>query len=469
LNQEVHFTLDEYKKIINSSYDGILITDANGTIVMCNQSWLQITHIDSEGYTLDNIIGVSMHTFITTGFIKDSAVFAALRKNGPVVMTQTTKATNIFMTSSNPVFDEDHNVKYVIVNVKDLTELTTLQRELEQSKRLQELYLKSLNTFKETAENEPIAASAIMKSIFEKCLKIGDTDVTVLILGESGTGKEVLAKYIHEYSARKNAPFVTVNCGAIPENLLESELFGYVGGAFTGANRQGKKGFFELANNGTIFLDEIGELELNMQVKLLRVLESKQFTRIGSGEPIEVSARILAATNRNLRELVAAGKFRNDLYYRINVINIEIPPLRDRARDIPALAIYFLNTYNIRYKRNKKLSYEAFQRLSDYSWPGNIRELRNVMEQLVVLSAGEYVDVDLFDTILEKDQIPSRSLAVKVNRLIPMKEAVAEVEKQVLAIAQCKNLSSRQIAELMDVNQTTISRKLRRYGLTEKR
>lgn len=468
MDQEVNLTLEDYKMIIQSSYDGILITDAKGNIVMCNDSWLQITRLNNEGYNLENIIGISMHTFIETGFIQDSAVFAALRSNGPVVMTQTTNASNIFMTSSSPVCDEHNNIKYVIVNVKDLTELTMLQRELEQSKRLQELYLKSLNTFKETGENEPIAVSVAMKKIFGKCLNISDTDVTVLILGESGTGKEVLAKYIHEHSNRKDAPFVTVNCGAIPASLLESELFGYVGGAFTGANRQGKKGFFELAGSGTIFLDEIGELELNMQVKLLRVLESRQFTRIGSGEPIEVGARILAATNRNLKEMVAGGKFRSDLYYRINVVNIEIPPLRDRAKDIPALAIYFLNTYNIRYKKNKKLSYAAFQRLQDYTWPGNIRELRNVMEQLVVLSAGEYVDVDLFDSTLEKDQIVSNGPAVKVNRLLPMKEAVAEVERQVLSIAQCKNLSSRQIAQLMGVNQTTISRKLRRYGLSQR-
>lgn len=469
MTQEVNFTLDEYKKIINSSYDGILITDANGVIVMCNESWLQITRINGEGYNLNSIIGVSMHRFIETGFIKDSAVFASLRKNGPIVMTQTTKSTNIFMTSANLVYDEENNIKYVIVNVKDITELTTLQRELEQSKRLQELYLKSLNTFKEAPEDEPIAASAVMKNILNKCLKISDTDVTVLILGESGTGKEVLARYIHECSTRRNAPFVTVNCGAIPNTLLESELFGYACGAFTGANRHGKKGLFELANDGTLFLDEIGELELNMQVKLLHVLETRQFTRIGSTDPINISARILTATNRNLKEMVAMGKFRSDLYYRINVVNIEIPPLRERSRDIPALAIYFLNTYNIRYKRNKKLSYEAFQRLSDYSWPGNIRELRNVMEQLVVLSSGEYVDVELFDTILEQDHIPSHSPAVKVNRLLPMKEAVAEVEKQVLSLAQCRNLSSRQIAELMGVNQTTISRKLRRYGLGKRR
>ncbi len=466
--QEINFSSQQWRKIINSSSDGILITDAQATIIMCNQAWLHITHLDSLGYNLDNTAGTQMRAFIDNGFIKDAAVFAVLRKKGRVVMTQATERSEVFMASGNPVFDENGNIQYVVINVKDMTELTTLKRELEQSKELQKLYLKSLRTFQETAENGPIAASADMKEILETCLKISDTDVTVLILGESGTGKEVVARYIHDHSSRKANPFVTINCGAIPDSLMESELFGYVGGAFTGANRLGKKGLFEAAGNGTVLLDEIGELKLDMQVKLLRVLETKQVTRIGSTKPVEVNAHILAATNRDLKKMVAEGKFRDDLYYRINVVNIKIPPLWKRTADIPALAIYFLNTYNKKYRRNVKLSYKAFQILSEYSWPGNIRELRNVIEQLVVLSNGEYADIGLFNTILDRDDRSACAPALKVNRIIPIKAAAEEAERQILALAQKSGLSSRQMAKLLEVDQTTVSRKLRRYGLTGK-
>jgi transcriptional regulator with PAS, ATPase and Fis domain len=282
----------------------------------------------------------------------------------------------------------------------------------------------------------------------------------VLIQGESGVGKELVVDLIHANSSRKNKPLVKVNCGAIPETLLESELFGYEEGAFSGASKNGKPGYFEMANNGVLFLDEIGEMPLNLQVKLLRVLQEKEVCRIGGGSVLKLDVRIVAATNRNLYELVQENKFRKDLFYRLNVVPIYVPALRERKDDIAALSLFFLDIFNRKHGTHKRLTPEVLQCFLNYSWPGNIRELENLIERLMVTVIN--------DTITTNDlpfYIYSSAGEDKEKELIPLRQAVENAERQMLEIAFARYHSTYEVAEALEINQSTVVRKAAKYGI----
>ncbi|MEE1243617.1 MAG: sigma 54-interacting transcriptional regulator [Frisingicoccus sp.] len=313
---------------------------------------------------------------------------------------------------------------------------------------------------------EFIAESPQMKKIKETIEYIKDVDSSVLITGESGTGKEVVFKYICQTSKRKDQPIVKVNCGAIPENLFESELFGYEDGAFTGARKKGKAGLFELANQGTLFLDEISEMSLEMQVKLLRVIQEREIFRVGGVETIPVDVRIIAASNRNLEELVEKGKFRKDLFYRLNVIRLEIPPLRERHEDIIPLCNHFLEIFNKRYNKNKRLTIRAAKTLAHLDWPGNIRELENLVENIVVLEPEEVMRAKHLQSRYCKGT-DGRIGTVKVEGVLPYKEALEQMERQLLINTKNQFGSTRKMAAILGLNQSTISRKLRQYHLDD--
>jgi transcriptional regulator with PAS, ATPase and Fis domain len=306
-----------------------------------------------------------------------------------------------------------------------------------------------------------------MENILQLAAKIADVDSTVFILGESGVGKEVIARFIHKRSHRDKGPFVKINCGAIPETLLESELFGYETGAFTGAKRQGKPGLIEMANEGTLFLDEIGELPLNLQVKLLQVLQEHRLVRIGGIKPITVNIRVIAATNRDIENMVKKGEFREDLFYRLNVVPITIPPLRERRDDIIPLIYHFLEEYNRKYDKAKKISAEAKDILIKYNWPGNVRELENTVERLVVTVEEDVILPHHLPENLKEINIPLK--VVNVDGIIPLKDAVEMVERQLLhkAVEQCN--STYDIAKILGVNQSTVVRKIQKYGIKLKR
>lgn len=280
----------------------------------------------------------------------------------------------------------------VVTNVRDLTEIYSLkavvQEKTEAMKRLA-LELEHLQTATETpeiiAKDETTLAAMLLAN------RVAAMDTTVILLGETGVGKEVIARYIFQHSHRAKNSFIKVNCGAIPENLIESELFGYEGGAFTGANKNGKVGLFELANNGTLFLDEIGELPKDMQVKLLRALQEQEIMRVGGTKPVKIDVRIIAATNRNLEEMVKDGTFREDLYYRLTVFPISIPPLRMRKKDIIPLALSFLEKLNQKYQLKKYFTDLSMQLLHEYDWPGNIRELKNIVERAIIISPSDSI------------------------------------------------------------------------------
>ena len=280
-------------------------------------------------------------------------------------------------------------------------------------------------------------------------------------MGESGVGKEVVANYIHnENVLKKDAPFVAINCGAIPENLLESELFGYTEGAFTGALKGGKAGLFEAANGGTLFLDEIGEMSLNLQVKLLRALETHTVTRLGASTPIPVDIRVIAATNKNLAERVREGSFREDLFYRLNVVSIEIPPLRERTADIAPLALKFIHKFNRQYGQNKKFTYEVMKELENYTWPGSIRQLKNVIENMIIVSNNEYLQLNDLPWLCGGNPAVS-----KKQEELSLQESLDQLELHILKNAKSRYGSSRKIAEALKVDQSTIIRKLKKYGL----
>ncbi|HZK01841.1 MAG TPA: sigma 54-interacting transcriptional regulator, partial [Anaerovoracaceae bacterium] len=378
--------MKELQEIIEGSFDGILVTDGEGNVLLVNQSYVRNTNIQKE-----ELLGHNVKELINPVWMKNSVALLAIEQRQPVSLHHTTRHGKNIIVTGTPIFGDDKEIKKVVVNTRDISEIYDLKEELVKAKEMEKVYLEQLSSQSEKsklgAREEIIVVDQKMQGIYSLAKKVSDFDTTVLILGESGVGKDVLARYLHNKSTlRKDKPFIAVNCGSIPENILESELFGYEEGAFTGAVKGGKRGLFEAANGGTLLLDEIGEMSLNLQVKLLRVLETRSITRVGSTETIPVDIRIIVATNKNLKEMVNSEEFREDLYYRINVITIEIPPLRERKDEIIPLALGFLNKFNKQYGQNKKLTFEVMEELKHNEWRGNIRQLKNVIENMVVVS-----------------------------------------------------------------------------------
>jgi PAS domain S-box-containing protein/TyrR family helix-turn-helix protein len=463
-SSNINLTFEEISAVFDQSYDGILVIDSDTNVVLVNDSYFRITGLDRK-----DIEGKNLREFVKNSPYKKAACIEALVTKKSVTRTFNNLVPGkIVMITANPILDEDGRVRLVIGNCRDMSEMVQLREQLERAQEIEELYYKSLQDPKSIA---PISVSSKVNEIFHAALKVSAVDITVLITGESGVGKEVLARYIHENSSRKEAAFVAINCGAIPDNLLESEFFGYEGGAFTGALKHGKKGLFETADGGTIFLDEIGDLPLNLQVKLLRALDAGEITRVGANSQTPVNVRIIAATNKDLGNMVRENKFREDLFYRLNVIHFHIPPLRERPEDIRPLCMYFLNECNQRYGQNKKLSFEVQKKLGNYNWPGNIRQLKHVIERMVVLSDGEHLEASAFaaNDELRNDNIMTAGDAdlIKVNKYSPIPQVVAEVEKQILAHAMKRYTSSRQIAKVTGIDQTTVLRKIKKYGLDQ--
>ena len=372
----------DFREVCQNLYDGIHITDGDGVILFINDAYTRTTGIRAEqllGRRVAEIEGLLYKGSVTEQVLKTkkrvNSVATILELNKEVLVTGT------------PVFDEDGNVKLVVTNTRDFPELKRLELQLlnmaeKQRKANQELaFLRQ----QQAGDKKLIYCSGAMESVMELVRTVAQADVTVLITGESGTGKELIANELYQGSARRNKPFIKVNCAAIPAELLESELFGYEAGAFTDAHRSGKAGMFELADTGVILLDEIGDMPLSLQPKLLRVLQQRELTRVGGSRPVKLDLRVIAATNKDLREEVRQGRFREDLYYRLNVVPIEIKPLRERRADIPVLAERFCQGFCKKYGREMRITPDGLQLLEEYPWPGNIRELENLIERIVVI------------------------------------------------------------------------------------
>ncbi|MCL6633750.1 MAG: sigma 54-interacting transcriptional regulator [Alicyclobacillus herbarius] len=337
---------------------------------------------------------------------------------------------------------------------------------------------------------EPVAVSEEMQSLFKTVRRVAAFPTTVLIEGETGSGKEVVADYLHQHSPRRNLPFIKVNCASIPEQLFESELFGYERGAFTGAKREGHSGLFELAHEGTLLLDEVGELSPTLQAKLLRVLQDREIRRVGGSWSKAIDVRVVASTNRDLRSLVEVGRFREDLYYRLDVVHLRVPPLRARREDIIPLCHAFLAEFCHAYGFTRRLSGAALQALEAYTWPGNVRQLRNVMERLCVTVETEWIDREDVLTVLP--ELPPDASAERMDERIevvsieggenaalvsasgsgvgrgtqPYSVAIAAAEKRILQEALASASSIRQAAAALQLSHSTLLRKMARHGLS---
>jgi len=452
----------ELESILEFSHDGLAISDEQGRFLRVSRSFGKLLNIPIE-----EVVGKCAPTLAERGLLVPSVIEAVLEHKTPMSMTEITPDGKQILATSIPVFDSQGELVRVVTNLRDMTELNELREQVQQSSELSRRYLEELEEWRArfVATSEVVAASPAMERVVELALHVAKVDSTVLITGESGVGKEVIAKMIHRVSPRRNGPFIEINCGAIPETLLESELFGYERGAFTGAAREGRTGIFELANNGTLLLDEIAEIPLNLQVKLLRALQEQEIYRVGGTKPIKLNVRIIAASNKNLWQMVQERRFREDLYYRLNVVPMEIPPLRNRREDIIPLTNLFLKQCNEKYGLKKKISPEVYQIFENYSWPGNVRELQNLVERLVVTTNAEVITPkNLPPALLQRTFAPH---PIQVHGLTTLKEAEMIVEKELVTRALKVGKSTRRAAEILGVTHSTIIRKLKQYQLMD--
>ena len=444
---------ERLQMILESVQDGICVVDRSGEVTYVNPSYLRIVHKTPEMVVGQNVFEKAADgnrcAVLRSGIARIGSI--RHKKDG------TTIVANV-----NPIF-VDGEIAGVVSVIKDITEIQTLMERLSQVSAKAEYLEQELLRTKKTAQAfaNYIGKSGKVVDVLALASKAAASSANVLIRGESGTGKEVIAEGIHYASSRRRGPFIRVNCGAIPGALLESELFGHEKGAFTGAVRR-KLGKFELANHGTIFLDEIGELDKNLQVKLLRVLQQKEFDRVGGEETIHVDVRIIAATNRNLEEMVHEGTFRDDLYYRLNVIPIILPPLRDRPDDIPLLVEHFIEKIS---KENKKdvrgITPEAMQMFMHYRWPGNVRELENVIERVITLMDSDLITEELLPSYIKGDIAGREVRGQADDTVLPWEE----YEKQIIANALRQGTSFNGAAKLLRISHKTVAAKARKYGL----
>ncbi|MCY9138997.1 sigma-54 interaction domain-containing protein [Peribacillus frigoritolerans] len=444
--------------IIENSYDGIYITDQDGITLYTNSAIERITGIPKEYY-----IGKSVDQLIKRGILNASVTHKVVKLRRTVSVVQDNFAGKETLITGSPVFNAEGEIEQVVTNIRDLSDLNELMHELTKANELNNQYKQEIEKLRKiTSKDGVVFVSDKMKMIYEIAERISDIDATVLILGETGVGKDVLARNIYNRSIRsKKGDFIKINCGAIPADLLESELFGYEAGAFTGANQKGKPGMFELAESGILFLDEVGELPLQLQVKLLRALQEREIQRIGGTKPKKIDVRIIAATNRNLSEMVKSGDFREDLFYRLNVIPITIPPLRERREDILALTDLFLTKANEQYKFSKEIDSRLKEYFYQHDWPGNVRELINIVERLVVLTDNRILSIN----DLPEEYQPENRNQPNLNATLTLKEAVERAEKEILTKAAQTYQTTYEIAEALESSQATIVRKLKKYRL----
>ncbi len=455
------FSEPDFREVCQNLYDGIHITDGEGVIVFINDAYTRTTGIRPDqvlGRRVSEIEGLLYKGSVTGQVLKTKK-----RVNSMATILELGKEV---LVTGTPVFDEAGNIKLVVTNTRDFPELKRLEHQLhtlteERKKVHQELaFLRR----QQAGGRELVYRSEAMESVMELVRTVAQTDVTVLITGESGTGKELIASELYQGSARRDKPFIKVNCAAIPAELLESELFGYEEGAFTGARRSGKAGMFELADTGMILLDEIGDMPLTLQTKLLRVLQQRELIRVGGSRPVKLDLRVVAATNKNLREEVRQGRFREDLYYRLNVVPIELKPLRERQTDIPLLAERFCRDFCKKYGRDMRITPDGLQLLTEYPWPGNIRELENLIERLIVTNGegGAVTRGHVLAALSSSGSFHGSSAAAGT-----LKQQVSAYEREIVLQTVKREGSIRRAAKALGVDHSTLVKKLRQYGLAE--
>lgn len=461
--------LESYKQlnkqletIFKASFDGIWVCNGEGKVISINEASERLNGIRAE-----DVVGKSIAQLAADGLFDRSVTLEVLETKRQVSLMQYIRKTGRFLLATGtPAFDENGQIYLVVVNERDMTDLNAMREEMEQSQMVTEKFKDELAELSmlELKGHQMVAESREMRQILRMSLKLARIGASnILLLGESGTGKGLLAKFIHQSSERRGNPFIQINCAALPENLLEAELFGYEKGAFTGAREQGKAGLFELAHGGTLFLDEIGDLPLLLQAKLLKCLDDHEIMRLGATKSKKIDCLIIAATNQDLEEQVRKKRFRQDLYYRLNTFSIKIPPLRVRGDDIFELANHFLDKYNKTYGMNKWIQSEALDMLQGYPFPGNVRELKNIIKKAVVMSEKEVLDDFLRSALRGANEFFEQGAQSLRRRRL--NDELLNFEKEILKGAMGGCNSTRELAAQLGISQPTIVRKMKKHGL----
>ena len=446
-------------KVLYNDLIGINITDGKGYVVFLNDAHTRITGHPKEMY-----LGKTMYEIEKEGAVSESATIKVLDTGKPVMINQVTSYGKSFSVCAMPIHDAQDRLIMVLNLLTDVTEIVNSQKKVSELEEYANILKQAI-----AGDSRLIYQSQAMKRIVDTAKRVAETDVSVMVSGPSGVGKELVADIIQANSQRRDRPFVKVNCASVPEQLLESELFGYEPGSFQGGGSKGKKGAFESASGGTLLLDDIGELPIMLQSKLLRVILDRSVTRLGGSKRIGVDFRLITATNTDLKEKVHNREFREDLYYRLNVIEIKVPPLEKRKEDIPLLVDHFIRLFNVKYDISKRIDADAMSFLCRYNYPGNVRELRNVVERMMIQSSGRYISVkDAYDSVgrafmpeTEGTLLPY----ININEDMSLKQIMENHEKAVLQeyIKIYKN--GTELSKHLKTDQSTISRKLSKYGI----
>lgn len=449
-----------YNEMLNKLKDGIYITDEEGTTTYVNDAFLNLS-----GLSREQIIGKSVYDLKKNNVLPNSCCAKVIETNGPVSTINNYYKGQRCLVSGSPIYNERGELKKTIAVIRDVSELDVLMKNITKEKNLfinddyDDFDIKTKSAFK-----EPINTNIKMKNIYNKAKKIANVDSTVLILGETGVGKDFIATYIYNVSKYKKGKFIKINCGAVPEHLLESEFFGYEEGAFTGAQKGGKKGLFEEANGGILYLDEIGDMPYTLQVKLLSAINDRMFYRIGGTSPVEFNARIIAATNVDLKHLVEEKKFRSDLYYRLNVVSFIIPGLRQRKEDIIPLAQQFIEYYNNKYGKNCYFTTGCLESFLVYEWPGNIRELKNIIERMILMTDEASIDKELFsEQLMSTDSYDAGSKFSSDNKTL--KDKLDEYEKVIIETTLASSKNMKEAAEILGIDISTLVRKKQKHKM----
>ena len=458
MKQFANLDRDTLLKILDNSYDEIFVTDANGIVIYVNPICERHYGIQSA-----NVLGRKAESLVKEGYYSPPIIHQVLKKKRQVNIVQKTNIGKTLLVTATPVFTENGDLDMVVQNARDVTQLEVIKQELDKANRLVLEYREDIHPQLDSdlVTFGLIGHSRRFKELISFASQIAPLDSNVILLGETGTGKGVIARYIHEMSERSKCPFVSINCAAIPDELIETVLFGYVGGAFTGAHQKGRSGRIELACDGTLLLDEIAELPLLLQSKMLEVVQDRQFVPIGGSQMKSLDIRIICATNRDLHTMVSNGTFRSDLYHRLKVIEIEIPPLRERPEDILSLVYYYLSRFDKQFNKIHSLSAETTKLLISYHWPGNIRELKHTAEMLsAVVDNGEIKPADLPAAI-------SRQIDGKVEQVdgtpLYLEDAIEALTRKLIVEAYNMLKSSYKVAAFLNISQSKAHRLIRRY------
>jgi len=451
-------SFETLQKILDNSYDEIFVIDKDQTILYVNPV-CQVNY----GLTQEEVMGMKAYELIEQGYCFPPVAPEVIKKKKSLTIEQTTIVGKKLICTATPVFNEQGEIELIVENSRDVTQIELIKQDLEDANELVKRYKEEVKELRKD-QIQPlgiIAHSKEMRRILDLSRHVAPTDTSILITGESGTGKGVMSKFIHKESQRNEDPFITINCAAIPESLLESELFGYRRGAFTGARKEGKLGLVELAHEGTLFFDEIAELPLHLQSKILEVIQEHRFIPVGGEAEKHVDVRIIAATNRDIKAMVAKNTFREDLYYRLCVVGIEMPPVRKRKEDLMPLVYLFLNRFDKKYNAHHVIAKETLEILMRYGWPGNVREVEHLMERLVVTVPEKTIVPDHLPTDMYT-AAPSK-MDNFLEDMMPLDEAVEEITKELIIKTYQSLQSSYKVAEKLCISQSKANRLIRRY------